>query len=115
MWAASIKSVVGAAFSSVSFFKTFNKKIDAYSNYVIVGFIVISAAIFLTINSPVTVLIWAGTINGFILPVGLALILLASRKKKLLGDYIHPLALQIAGWAVVVIMLGFTVATLLKI
>jgi len=115
MWAASITSVVGAAFTSVSFFKTFNKKIDAYSNYVIVGFIVISAAIFLTINSPVTVLIWAGTINGFILPVGLALILLASRKKKLLGDYIHPLALQIAGWAVVVIMLGFTVATLLKI
>ena len=115
MWAASITSVVGATFASVSFFKTFNKKIDAYSNYVIVGFIVISAAIFLTINSPVTVLIWAGTINGFILPVGLALILLASRKKKLLGDYIHPLALQIAGWAVVVIMLGFTVATLLKI
>ncbi|HEY2866503.1 MAG TPA: NRAMP family divalent metal transporter, partial [Pyrinomonadaceae bacterium] len=113
MWAASITSVVGAAFTSVSFFKTFNKKIDAYSNYVIVAFILVSAAIFLTINSPVTVLIWAGTINGFILPVGLALILLASRKRKLLGDYVHPLALQIAGWAVVVIMLGFTVATLL--
>jgi Mn2+/Fe2+ NRAMP family transporter len=115
MWAAAITSVVGAAFTSVSFFKTFDKRIDAYSNYVIVGFIVLSAAIFLTINSPVTVLIWAGTINGFILPVGLALILLASRKKKLLGEYVHPLALQIAGWAVVVIMLGFTVATLLKI
>ena len=115
MWAASITSVVGAAFTSVSFFKTFNKRLDAYSNYVIIAFILISAAIFLTINSPVTVLIWAGTINGFILPVGLALILLASRRSKLLGDYVHPVTLQIAGWAVVGIMLGFTVVTLLKI
>src|SRR5688572_2664181 len=74
MWAAAITSVIGAAFTSVSFFKTFNKKIEANSNYVIVAFIIFSTAIFLLIGNPVRVLVWAGTINGFILPIGLALV-----------------------------------------
>ncbi len=113
MWSAAITSVIGAAYTSVSFLKTFHEKIEAKSNYVIIAFIIISTAIFLLIGqTPVTVLVWAGTINGFILPVGLALILLASRKKKIVGDYVHPLWLQISGWLVVLIMFGFTMLTL---
>ncbi len=112
MWAAAITSVIGAAYTSVSFLKTFHERIEAKSNLVIIGFIIVSTIIFLVIGqTPVTILVWAGTINGFILPVGLALVLIASRQKKIVGDYRHPLWLQIAGWLVVVIMFCFSALT----
>ena len=114
MWAAAITSVVGAAYTSVSFFKNFHDTIEQRSNYIIVGFIAVSTAIFLTIGRPVSVLVWAGTINGFILPFGLALVLLAARKAGILENYIHPLWLQIAGWAVVVVMTGFSLLTVIE-
>jgi Mn2+/Fe2+ NRAMP family transporter len=113
MWSAAITSVVGAAYTSVSFFKNFHTGIERRSNYVIVGFIVFSTIIFLAIGRPITVLIWAGTINGFILPIGLALILLASRKSEIVKSYRHPLWLQIAGWIVVAVMTVFSIQTLL--
>jgi len=111
MWAAAITSVIGAAFTSVSFIKTFSQKLESRSNLIIVAFIAISTIIFLAIGRPVTVLVWAGTINGFILPVGLALVLLASRKRSIVGEYTHPLWLQIAGWLVVLVMAGFSILT----
>jgi Mn2+/Fe2+ NRAMP family transporter len=112
MWSAAITSVVGAAFTSVSFFKTFYASLESKSNYIIVVFILISAAIFLMIGQPVSVLVWAGTINGFILPIGLALVLLASRSSKVVGDYKHSLLLQLAGWLVVAVMAYFSLHTL---
>ena len=112
MWAAAITSVVGAAFTSVSFLKTLNKRIEANTNMTIVAFIILSTAIFLIVGRPVKILVWAGTLNGFILPVGLSLVLLASRKASIVGDYRHPLWLQIAGWCVVLIMAGFSIVTL---
>ena len=114
MWSAAITSVIGAAYTSVSFLKTFHKKIEVYERQVIIGFIIFSTLIFLLIGKPVKVLIWAGTINGFILPIGLTLILLASRKKEITGEYRHPLWMQIAGWLVVAIMLYFTMQTLIS-
>ncbi len=111
LWSAAITSVIGAAFTSVSFLKTFHTSIERKSNFVIVGFIALSTLIFLFVGNPVSILVYAGTINGFILPIGLALILLASRKTKIVGDYVHPLWLQIAGWFVVLMMLGFSVQT----
>lgn len=114
MWSAAITSVIGAAYTSVSFVKTLNAEIEKRSNLVIVGFIVLSTLIFLLVGRPVSVLIWAGTINGFILPVGLAIVLLASRKTKIVGDYSHSLLLQIAGWFVVAIMTVFSVYTLIQ-
>ncbi len=113
MWSAAITSVVGAAYTSVSFFKSFHEGIEKRSNHVIVGFIVFSTIIFLVIGRPIAVLIWAGTINGFILPIGLALILLASRKSEIVKSYRHPLWLQIAGWIVVAVMTVFSIQTLL--
>lgn len=112
MWAAAITSVIGAAFTSVSFIKTLNAKVEPRSNALIVGFILISTLIFLLLGNPVKVLVWAGTINGFILPVGLALVLIASRRREIVGDYFHPTALQVAGWLVVAVMLAFSVQTI---
>lgn len=112
MWAAAITSVVGAAYTSVSFLKTFHAKIEEYERLVIIGFIIFSTLVFLLIGNPVGVLVWAGTINGFILPIGLAIILIAARKKKITGDYRHPLWLEISGWLVVAIMAYFSIVTL---
>ena len=111
MWAAAITSVVGAAFTSVSFLKTFHKSLEKNNNYVVIGFMLISTAIFLLLGNPVKLLVFAGTVNGFILPVGLSIILIASRNSTLLGEYKHPLWMQIAGWAVVAVMLGFSITT----
>ncbi len=114
MWSAAITSVVGAAYTSVSFLKTFHAKMNSYSNVLIIGFIVFSTLVFLAYPEAVKILVFAGTVNGFILPVGLALILLAARRREILGDYTHPLRLQIAGWLVVLIMLVFSVQTVIN-
>lgn len=112
MWAAAITSVVGAAFTSVSFLKTFHLSLERRSNQLVIGFMLVSTMIFLLLGNPVRLLVLAGTVNGFILPIGLSLILIASRKTSLLGDYRHPAWLQVAGWAVVAIMLGFSISTI---
>ncbi|HFU7192761.1 TPA: NRAMP family divalent metal transporter [Staphylococcus aureus] len=53
-------------------------------------FIVISTMIFLFIGKPISLLIIAGAINGWILPITLGAILIASKKKSIVGDYKHP-------------------------
>lgn len=115
MWAAAITSVIGAAFTSVSFIKTLSSAVERRTNAVIVGFIVLSTAIFLFIGRPVSVLVWAGTINGFILPIGLAFVLLASGNRTVVGEYRHPLWLKAAGWFVVLVMLAFSIQTLFQL
>lgn len=113
IWAAAITSVIGAAYTSVSFLKTFSPKIENRSQHFVIGFIVFSTLIFALIGKPVLILILAGTFNGFILPVGLALVLLASKKTSIIGDYKHPLWLQIAGWFVVGIMFFLSIKTVI--
>jgi len=115
MWAAAITSVVGAAYTSVSFFKTFAESIERRHNLVVVAFILVSLCIFMAVGQPVSVLVWAGTINGFILPLGLALVLLAPARKAIGGDYTHSRTLWIAGWMVVLIMAFFSVRTLINV
>jgi Mn2+/Fe2+ NRAMP family transporter len=115
MWAAAITSVVGAAYTSVSFLKTFHPQLEAKSNMVVIAFIILSMIAFFPIRgTPVLVLVWGGTFNGFLLMFGLALILLASRKKQIVGDYRHPLWLQITGWLVVLVMSGFSIWTIFE-
>jgi Mn2+/Fe2+ NRAMP family transporter len=113
MWAAAITSVVGAAYTSVSFFKTFHDKLEQNANRIVIAFIGVSAIIFTLIGRPVSILVWAGTINGFILPFGLALVLIGSRNRSIAGDYVHPIWLQAMGWLVVAIMGVFSIQTVI--
>ena len=112
MFCAAITSVVGAAYTSVSFLKTFSPQIELKERFVIIAFIVVSTVIFVIVGNPAQVLVIVGVLNGFILPIALGLILLASRKKQIVGEYVHPLWLQIAGWLVVLMMFAFSVLTL---
>ncbi|KIL49465.1 NRAMP family divalent metal transporter [Jeotgalibacillus soli] len=104
MWAAAITSVVGAAYTSVSFIKTFSPVLAKYEKAIIVGFIVISTAIFVMIGRPVTILILVGALNGLILPVSLGVMLIAAHKTKVVGDYKHPIWMTVFGGIIVVVM-----------
>lgn len=103
IWAAALTSVVGAAYTSVSFLTTFAKVIEDNKSKWIIGFITISTLIFVTIGQPVTLLVIAGSLNGLILPVTLGTILIASVNKNVVGEYNHPKWLLILGVLVVLI------------
>lgn len=113
IWAAAVTSVVGAAYTSVSFLKTFHPFFEKNQSKIIIGFIVFSTIIFLLVGKPVKTLVVVGTLNGFILPIGLAIILVASTKSKLIGSYKHSLILQLLGWFVVLLMAAMAVKAFL--
>lgn len=108
MWAAAITSVVGSAYTSVSFLRP-------GSAGLITAFIVVSTGIFLAVGRPVTVLIAVGALNAFVLPVGLGAMLFASRRSDLMNGYRHPPVLWAAGAAVAVLMAGLGVYTLVTL
>lgn len=114
MWAAAITSVVGAAYTSVSFIRTFHPAIEKYHNWVIILFILISTLTFAIVGKPVNVLILVGALNALILPLGLGTILVAAYKKEIIGNYKHPLWLTITGGIVVVAMGVLSIMTLIE-
>lgn len=104
LWGAAISSVVGAAYTSVSFFKTFHPVFARYERLCISIFIVLSTLIFISVGKPKQLLIAAGVVNGLILPVGLGIMLIAAANRTLMKGYRHPLWMQAAGWLVVAVM-----------
>ncbi|WP_213818895.1 NRAMP family divalent metal transporter [Garciella nitratireducens] len=103
LFSAGISSVIGAAYTSVSFLKTLNKTIEKYENNFIIAFIALSTLIMTFIGQPAMLLVLAGSVNGLILPITLGTILIASRRKEIVGDYKHPIWLIIFGILIVVI------------
>ncbi|QII47675.1 divalent metal cation transporter [Bacillus paralicheniformis] len=104
MWGAAVTSVIGAAYTSVSFFKTFSPKIEKNSRGIIIVFIIVSTICFVTIGKPVNLLVLAGALNGLILPIALGSLLIGAYKKNVVGDYRHPIWLTIPGILVVIVM-----------
>lgn len=113
MWCAAITSVVGCAYTSVSFLRSLHPFIEKNQRYFISGFILISTLVFMEIGQPVRLLIAAGAVNGFILPIALSIILIAAGKKRLaIDNYQHPVWMTVIGWCVVVAMTGMSVITI---
>ncbi|WP_208025664.1 NRAMP family divalent metal transporter [Niastella caeni] len=105
LWSAAITSVVGSAYTSVSFLRTLHPVFEKYQRLITTLFILLSMGTFAFLQQgAVQLLVIAGALNGLILPVSLALLLAAVLKKKLIGNYKHPVWLSVAGWIVVVIM-----------
>lgn len=111
IWAASITSVIGAAYTSVSFISSFSPFITKHRNCFIVTFILISTMVLTTIGRPAEVLVLVGALNGFILPISLGLILLSAYKRNIVGDYHHPMWMTFCGVIVVVSMAIMSVQT----
>ncbi|GAC1444518.1 MAG: hypothetical protein NVSMB63_13950 [Sediminibacterium sp.] len=104
LWFAAISSVIGAAYTSVSFLKTFHPLLARHERLCISLFIVFSTMVFVWIGKPRELLLLAGMLNGLILPLALAVILVAATRTTLMKGYQHPLWMQLAGWAVVLVM-----------
>ena len=101
---AAITSIIGAAYTSVSFLKTFSPKIAEKENLWTIVFIVISTLVMAFLGKPATLLVLAGALNGLILPVTLGVCLVASQNKKIVGEnYKHPKLLFILGIVVVLL------------
>ncbi|HEX8530929.1 MAG TPA: NRAMP family divalent metal transporter [Cytophagales bacterium] len=104
MVAAAVTSVIGSAYTSVSFIKSFSPYIARHENRVIIGFIVVSTLLFVAIGRPVQLLLLAGALNGLILPVTLTTILVAAYRKDLVKEYKHPAWLTVLGVVAVLVM-----------
>lgn len=98
LWAASITSVIGAAYTSVSFVTKSTTK-DRTRNLITVGFISFCTVAYLLIGqAPQQLLIFAGAFNGLILPVGFGVLLwVAWRRRDLLHGYVYPKGLLVIG------------------
>ncbi len=103
LFSAGISSVVGAAFTSVSFLKTLHPFIAKNEKWFVVGFIAFSTGMMVILGGAAQLLIIAGAVNGLILPISLGTMLVASKNKKIVGDYKHPTWLFVLGLVVVVI------------
>jgi len=101
---AGLTSIIGAAYTSVSFLKTLFKPIAKHEKYVTIGFIVFSTCVMSFIGQPAALLVLVGFLNGLILPVTMTVMLFACRRKDIVGDeYKHPVWLIIIGILVVLL------------
>ena len=106
LFSAGVSSVVGAAYTSVSFLKTLHPFIAKYERQFVVGFIAFSTLMMVILGNAAALLIIAGAFNGLILPVTLGVMLFAGHKASIVGnEYKHPMWLTILGAIVVVIAL----------
>ena len=89
------------AYTSVSFLKTVHPFIAKNDKWFIVGFIAFSTLVMAILGGAKRMVILAGALNGLILPISLCCMLLGCHKKSIVGEYKHPVWLQILGWCVV--------------
>lgn len=100
LWAAAITSVIGAAYTSMSFITTFMPAISERGrNHATVAFIALSLSIYLALGTaPAALLLFAGGFNGLILPIGLSIFVYVGwRRSDLMGGYHYPRWLLVLG------------------
>ncbi|WP_193017037.1 NRAMP family divalent metal transporter [Proteus sp. FME41] len=106
LWAAALTSVIGAAYTSMSFITVFKKGItERQRNIATIIFIAVSLAIYMVMGTaPAALLVFAGGFNGLILPIGMTLfIFVAWRRQDLMNGYKYPAWLLWSGIIVCVL------------
>lgn len=114
MWAAAVTSVVGSAYTSVSFLRSLSPRIERNWRAATIAFIVVSTIVFLVVGRPVKVLVAVGALNALILPLSLGAMLVAARRAGIVGDYKHPAWLLAAGVVVAAGMAAMGAYTLVS-
>ena len=115
LWSAAITSVVGCSYTSLSFIR--GAEAGVARNLGLGFFILAALGVFLTVGRPAQLLVWAGGLNGLVLPLSLGVILVASRRVAIVGAYKHPTHMTIAGalaWLASVAIAVFGIQDLLK-
>ncbi|MFC3166369.1 NRAMP family divalent metal transporter [Ciceribacter thiooxidans] len=103
LWFAAITSVIGAAYTSVSFLTAFKPDISERArNLATVAFIAVSLFFYIVITTPpAQMLVFVGGLNGLILPIGLSIFVYAAwARSDLMGGYRYPRWLLVLGAAV---------------
>ncbi len=107
LWCAACTSIIGCAYTSVSFLQSYSKTVALHRNLVIIGFIVFSSTVYALVGRPVTLLVIVGSIGALALPLTLGTILAASRKKSIIGEYKHS---RILFWLGIAALVATTIA-----
>ncbi len=100
LWAAAITSVIGAAYTSVSFLTIFKQDLSERArNIATVIFIAVSLFFYVIITTPpAQMLVFVGGLNGLILPIGLSIFIYAAwARSDLMGGYRYPRWLLVLG------------------
>lgn len=111
IWAASITSVVGATYTSLAFLRDLHPTFDKNKKVWALVFLGISLVVNYIFGRPVTLLVFAGFLNAFILPIGLAVVLISIRKNPLLKGIKISSFLLISGWALVALLTYFSIVS----
>lgn len=93
LWAAALTSVIGAAYTSMSFITAFKKSVtERQRNIATIIFIAISLAVYLMMGTaPAALLVFAGGFNGLILPIGLTIfVYIGWKRADLMFGYHYP-------------------------
>ena len=104
MWCAAVTSVIGAAYTSVSFLRDLHPVIDRHWHGAVITIITLSTVIFVVTGRPARTLVLVGTLNGLILPLALGTMIVAAHRVRIVGDYRHPRILTWAGGIAAVAM-----------
>lgn len=109
---AALTSIVGAAYTSISFLKTLFSNVNKNDRLWTIIFIAVSTLVFIIVGKPAKLLVIVGAVNGFVLPLTLGVMLVASRRKDIVGEYKHSNFLFYAGWIVVALTFVMGIITL---
>jgi Mn2+/Fe2+ NRAMP family transporter len=98
LWSAAMTSVAGCAYTSLTFMPAAGAPAQRARGLLL--FVVASLATFLAFGRPAELLVWAGGLNGLVLPLSLGVVLIASRRAAIVSPgarYEHPLWMSLAG------------------
>lgn len=113
LFAAAVSSVIGSAYTSISFLRTLSPSVNKHFSKFVIGLISLATLILVSIGRPAALLILAGSLNGLILPITLTIMLIASKRKSVVGNnYKHSNLLLVLGIAVVLVTLYAGVSSL---
>ncbi|EGU31453.1 divalent metal cation transporter [Vibrio scophthalmi] len=112
LFVASITSVVGNSYMAISLIKTLFPTVARNEKAWCVAFILVTSLGTVTMNMPILLLMLAGLVNSIILPIVLGMVLAATRRKDIIGDYKHPMYLTAIGVTIVVVMAASSVTNI---
>lgn len=97
MWTAAVTSLIGAAYTSISFLRDLHPSIDRHWQRAVIVLISISTIVFVLTGRPARTMVVVGTINGLILPLALGTMLVAAHRAAIVGEYRQPRWLTLGG------------------
>jgi Mn2+/Fe2+ NRAMP family transporter len=112
LFCASITSVVGATYTSMTFLSSLTPKVEKNRSKLSIAFILFSGLVFMLVGKPAAIMILTGALNGLVLPITLFIMLWAVQRKDIIGDYKHPKWLLFSGYIVFALMLFVSIRSL---